>query len=178
LYDVQMGWYPAFPVGSGDAATQARLPVGESESYRVAVLPVSWEATDLQDMIPLDTTFGGTVDLEGYTWQANPEAVVVTLRWVTNAYLNTDYTVFVHLVSPEGGQAIAQGDAPPMGGRWPTSLWLPGVAVDDTHTIPLPRQLAAGTYQLWVGLYSPATAERLPLADGTDALLLTEISLP
>lgn len=178
LYDVQIGWYPSIPPGAGDAATQERLPVGEKESYRVAVLSVSWQATDLQGMIPVEATFGGSVDLEGYAWQNNSEAVVLTLRWATNAYLKTDYTIFVHLVSPEGEQAIAQGDAPPMGGRWPTSLWLPGVAINDAHTIPLPSELAPGTYHLLVGLYNPATNERLPLADGADAIRLTEINLP
>jgi hypothetical protein len=72
---------------------------------------------------------------------------------------------------------LAQGDAPPMGGRWKTFLWLPGVAVDDAHTITLPPNLPAGTYHLLVGLYDPVTGDRLPLPDGRDAMRFP-ISIP
>ena len=63
----------------------------------------------------------------------------MTLRWSADGYLATDYTVFVHLVDRRRRCGLAQGDAPPLGGRWPTSLWLPGMVLDDVHTIPLPR---------------------------------------
>jgi hypothetical protein len=65
-----------------------------------------------------------------------------------------------------------------MGGRWPTSLWLPGVALDDQHTVPIPRDLPPGSYELLVGLYDPATGARLPLAGGTDALRLEGLTIP
>lgn len=130
-------------------------------------------------MTPLGATFGQIITLEGTHLQAGPEAVHVTLRWSADDYLDTDYTVFVHLIDPDGdGQALAQGDAPPLGGRWPTSLWLPGVALDDAHTVPLPPDLPPGTYHLRVGLYDPESGMRLPLPDGADALLLAEIDLP
>ncbi len=72
---------------------------------------------------------------------------------------------------------VAQGDAPPMAGRWPTSLWLPGLTVDDVHTITRPPDLPAGTYHLLVGLYDPGTGDRLSLPDGRDAMRLP-ISIP
>jgi hypothetical protein len=101
------------------------------------------------------------------------------LGWSTDAYLDRDYTVFLHLVSPEGeGAAVAQSDGPPLDGEWPTSLWLPGMTLDDTHIIPIPAELPSGTYELLVGLYDPASSERLTLADGSDSLLLAEITLP
>jgi len=66
----------------------------------------------------------------------------------------------------------------PLGGRWPTSLWLPGVPLDDVHTNPLPENLPPGTYELLVGPYDPETGERLPLPDGNDALRLADLGLP
>ena len=69
-------------------------------------------------------------------------------------------------------------DAPPLAGRWPTSLWLPGVPLNDPHTVPLPPDLPAGIYELWVGLYDPGGGQRLPLPDGSDVLRLTEVRLP
>jgi hypothetical protein len=172
LYDVQVGWY--------DPATGRRLPVGEADTLRVAVVPVSWAGAGAQAITPLDVRFGDTVTLEGFAWQVGPEAAEVILRWSADALLDTDYTVFVHLVDPEDGdRLIAQGDGPPLGGRWPTSLWWPGVVLDDLHTVSLPKNLTtsslsglADTYDLLVGLYDPVTGNRLLLPDGSDAVRL------
>ncbi len=180
LYSVQVGWY--------EPTTQERLPVGEGTTFRVAVLPVSWVGTGPQAVSPLDTRFGEAITLEGYAWEVDPGMVQVTLRWAADAFLDTDYTVFVHLVDPEDGdRMVAQGDAPPLGGRWPTSLWLPGVRLDDVHAIPLPadpsdvsssgRNVRPGTYDLLVGLYDPRTAERLLLPDGSDAVRLVGVDV-
>lgn len=169
LYSVEIGWY--------SPETQERLPAGEGNTIRVAVLPVGQETGGPQVMMPLGTHFGPAITLEGYTWQADSEALHVTLRWSADDYLDTDYTVFVHLVAPDGDQALAQGDAPPLEGRWPTSLWLPGMSLDDPHTIPLPPDLPPGTYHLLVGLYDPATGQRLPLPDGRTALRLSPLSI-
>ncbi len=170
LYDLQVGWY--------DPASEERLPVGEGNTVRVAVLPVSWTGTEPQTLTSVGARFGDLITLEGYTWQAEPGTVQVTLRWSTDAFLDTDYTVFVHLVDPEDGdRMVAQADAPPMGGRWPTFLWLPGVVVDDVHIITLPPDLPTGTYHLLVGLYDPVTGARLALPEGRDAVRLS-ISIP
>jgi hypothetical protein len=170
LYDVQVGWY--------DPATDERLPVGEGTAFRVAVLPVSWAGTGQEDLIPAGDRFGEVVTLEGYAWQADADEVQVTLRWGVAAPLDSDHTVFVHLVGADGDDAaIAQGDAPPLGGRWPTSLWLPGITLDDVHTISLPEDLAAGSYHLLVGFYNPATGERLRLPDGRDVVRLAGVKI-
>ncbi len=170
LYTIEIGWY--------NLETRERLPVGEGNTVRVAVLPVGQLAIGPQAMTPLGTRFGQGIALEGYTWQADPGALRVTLRWSAGDYLNTDYTVFVHLIAPDkADRIVSQGDAPPLGGRWPTSLWQPGVSLDDVHTIPLPSDLPSGAYHLLVGLYDPA-GHRLPLPDGSDAVRLTDIHLP
>jgi hypothetical protein len=171
LYGVEVGWY--------DPRTQVRLPVGEGSSFRVAVVPVGWEGSGLQSTTPLGISFGEAISLEGFAWQLQPDALEVTLGWSADAYLDRDYTVFLHLVSPGGeGEVVAQSDGPPLDGEWPTSLWLPGMTLDDTHIIPIPAELPHGTYHLLAGLYDPATRERLTLPDGSDSLLLTEITLP
>jgi hypothetical protein len=171
LYSIQAGWY--------DPASGERLPVGEGHSFRMAVLPVDWTGTGPQTVTPLDASFGNVIRLKGYAWQVHQEAVQGTLRWLADTFMDTDYTVFVHLVNPEDGdRLVAQGDSPPLEGRWPTSLWQPGVALDDVHTIPLPQDLPAGTYDLLVGLYDPATGQRLSLPDGSDAVRLTGLKIP
>jgi hypothetical protein len=170
LYDIQVGWY--------DPATGERLPVGEGTAFRVAVLPVSWTGTGQEDLLPVGERLGEKITLEGYAWQPDAQELRVTLRWSVDGLLASDLTVFVHLVGAKNdGGVIAQGDGPPLGGRWPTSLWLPGIALDDWHTISLPEDLPAGTYQLRVGLYYPATGERLRLPDGRDAVQLGGVEI-
>jgi len=132
-------------------------------------------------LTPLEAAFraaGATITLRGYKASVRPGAVNVTLRWATDGYPDADYTVFLHLVpADDGEQVVAQGDAPPLDGRWPTSLWRPGAELDDTHTIPLPADLPPGVYRLLVGLYDPVTGARLPLLGGGDALPLTTVQI-
>ena len=171
LYDVRVGWY--------DPATQERLSAGEGNSFRVAVLPVAWTGSAIQAIPPLGIRLGKAITLEGYAWQLDRGMMQVTLRWSSDTFLNANYTVFVHLVDPENGdRLVGQGDAPPLDGRWPTLLWLPGMALDDVHTIPLAGDLSPGTYHLLVGIYDPRTGQRLLLSDGSDSVRLTGITVP
>ncbi len=173
LYDIRSGWY--------DPADGRRLPVGGGDSLRLAVLPVAWPTAPTAGLTPLEAAFraaGATITLRGYKASVRPGAVNVTLRWATDGYPDADYTVFLHLVpADDGEQVVAQGDAPPLDGRWPTSLWRPGAELDDTHTIPLPADLPPGVYRLLVGLYDPVTGARLPLLGGGDALPLTTVQI-
>lgn len=187
LYHIEVGWY--------DPRTEERLPVASSDAqpdnpeasaYPVAVVPVDWSQDMAQDIIPLNARFGQAIDavpepaieLHGYRLQATPQALRLTLRWLAKAYVDADYTVFVHLVPLEGDdKALSQGDAPPLSGRWPTSLWVPGQVLDDEHVVPLPADLPPGAYSLLVGLYDADTGQRLRLADGQDAVRL-DLSLP
>jgi hypothetical protein len=153
--------------------------VGEGTFFRVAVLPVDRETTGPQAMSPVAARFGEQISLESYAWQVDAEAVHLTLRWSADSYVDGNYAVFAHLIGPDGAErVVSQSDAPPMGGRWPTSLWLPGVALDDVHAIAVPAGLPPDTYEVWVGLYDPVSGIRLPLPDGSDALHLAEIHLP
>jgi hypothetical protein len=171
LYDIKVGWY--------DPLSHERLSVGGGYALRVGVLPLGGAVDEAQPVTPLDLQFNDAITLQGYSLQKGPEAVEVTLRWTSNQHIDTDYTVFVHLAPlDDPNQVVAQGDSPPMAGRWPTSLWLPGLALDDAHSIPLPPGLPAGRHGLLVGLYDPLTGERLRLPDGSDAALLVETDLP
>ena len=60
---------------------------------------------------------------------------------------------------------MTQADGVP--GEWtrPTTGWLPGEYVMDTHTLNLPAELPPGPLTLRVGLYDPVTGARL-MADG------------
>jgi hypothetical protein len=88
----------------------------------------------------------------------------LTLFWQAQANPPTDYTVFVHLVAPDG-HLVAQADSPPAAGAYPTSLWDPGEIIIDSHPLP---DLPPGRYAIRVGLYRPETGERLPVADSPE----------
>ncbi len=94
----------------------------------------------------------------------------VVLYWRAEGFVERAYTVFVHLVGPDG-QLVGQADGPPQDGRHPTTHWLPGEVVADTHRLPLPAGASPGVYGMLVGLYDPTTLERLPAHDAVGARL-------
>jgi hypothetical protein len=176
LYDVEVGWY--------DPVTGERLPVNGGSAFRVAVLPVDWDTTPSENLEPADASFGGLIALQGYSWEIESGLLRVTLRLSLDEagqarpYLDRNYTVFIHVVPAEGrAPVVAQSDQEPLGGRWPTLLSLPGMALDASATIPL-SDLEPGIYSILVGLYEPATGGRLTLSDGSDAWHLTDFEWP
>jgi hypothetical protein len=129
----------------------------------------------------IEAKFGSSIQLTGF-W-LNPQNIApgpelpVLLQWVTAQQLQTDYTVFVHLVGPDG-TLVAQSDAVP---TWltpqATSEWSPGQPVLDRHLLTLPPTLSPGSYTLLVGLYHAPTLERLPLAGGGDMHPLMDLDV-
>lgn len=138
-------------------------------------------STALLDRPPIHTTvdarFGdSSIALIGF--DPPPEllqpnvAIPLTLYWQSlTGQITTGYTVFTHLLA-EDGHLIAQHDSPPANGQRPTDEWISGEFIIDPHEL-IWRDLAySGPAQLAVGLYDPATGERLATSDGTDAFLL------
>lgn len=96
------------------------------------------------------------------------ELLALRLVWTTTAPVATNYTVFVHLIGPDG-KIVAQSDRAPENGFYPTASWSVGDRVEDLYGLPLPTGLPAGEYRLVVGWYRPETGERLLLGNGADA---------
>ncbi|MCX6032569.1 MAG: exosortase-associated EpsI family protein [Chloroflexi bacterium] len=131
----------------------------------------------------VNADLGGRIALLGYdlSWPSAGRALTVTLYWQATSALDTDYTVFVHLLD-QAGQIAAQHDGWPLAGRYPTSAWDQGEIVADAHTLDT-SGLASGAYQVAVGMYDLATLQRLPITvDGRrvpeDRLFLLEFTLP
>lgn len=76
----------------------------------------------------------------------------------------TDYQVFVHVFDADAN-LIAQSDAPPLNGRYPTHYWRKGERIVDCITLE-----ANTAASIAFGLYDSATQTRLP-AYQTDAAL-------
>jgi hypothetical protein len=86
--------------------------------------------------------------------------VRVRLNWQSLAPFDRGQTVFVQVLAP-GPRLVAQQDAPPLGGKLPTTFWLPGDGIADEYVVPLPADLPPGEYDVAVGMYDPASGTRL-----------------
>ncbi len=175
-YRLDLGLYPT---GRPDNL----LTVGGSDRLPLACLTVG-EGTALPPpTTPTHITFGDRLRLVGYDLPSNlqPPTSNLQLHWQAIAPPDRDYTVFVHLIAPDG-TIVAQDDAPPGDPFCPTSLWLPGEVVLDGHPLAIPADLPPGSYRLLVGLYHQPDNERLPAvdADGVllgDSVVLTTLSI-
>jgi len=58
-----------------------------------------------------------------------------------------------------------QWDNPPVRGTYPTTDWSVGETVFDQYLIPLKEDAPLGEYRLLVGLYDPASGQRLAVLD-------------
>lgn len=125
----------------------------------------------------LDTAWQNGLTLVGYddglAALSPNERLTMRLVWITTQPLSTDYTMFLHLIGPDG-QIVAQRDQPPENGFYPTSGWAVDDLVEEQYVLQLPNNLAKGNYKLLVGLYNPKDGQRLQLMDGSDALDLTQ----
>jgi 4-amino-4-deoxy-L-arabinose transferase-like glycosyltransferase len=126
--------------------------------------------------------FGLDLRLRGYTDipAAPGQPLRMKLYWKILSPPATDYTLFAHLIGADG-QRYAQVDLP-----HPTSQWEADRYLTTELLVPLPAPLKAGTYQLVLGWYVPATGQRLALMaparqrsanDGPDGLVLMELSI-
>ena len=109
---------------------------------------------------------GGEVTLLGYDLpqtEVMPGSVVIlTLYWRCESPLDASYTVFTHLLDPDG-LVRGQVDSPPQGGVAPTTTWLAGEIIVDVYHIPVDKDAPAGDYRIEVGMYDSATIIRLPV---------------
>jgi hypothetical protein len=95
--------------------------------------------------------------------------------------MGADYTVFVHIVGPDG-KIWAQRDAPPDSGGYPTGRWAAGEVVSDPVLVPLPAQSPVSSLDVVVGMYRPDTGERLPVLNARgqpvdDKIVLEQLKL-
>lgn len=128
------------------------------------------------------------------TRSTTPSPIYLSTYWRARQSLAHDYKFFVHVVDGQGNlvrgldhypyetrpdygvtsvefnpqlcAACADNPPPdyPNRGLFPTSLWMPGQALKET--ILLPSDLAPGIYTIRIGMYDPATMQRLDVDDG------------
>ena len=117
-----------------------------------------------------DYELGDMISLVGYDLPdelRTAQPLMFTLYWRASGATDRPHTVFVHLVDRQG-QLVAQTDAQPVSGNYPTDLWGDNEVISDTHVLALPIDLSGGDYRVLVGLYSVETGQRLLVLDSED----------
>lgn len=145
---------------------------------RFTLPPEQWPS--LAAATPITGAWQNGVALKGYTLAPQPvrpgENLTVNLFWQANQTIAENFVVFVHLLT-ESGQIIAQHDALPRAGAYPTPWWRPGVIIEDNHTLPIPGDAPEGRYRLLAGLYSAETGVRPLLTSGDDYMTLGQVEI-
>jgi hypothetical protein len=164
------GYYP-FEIEPDLASGQYELLVwlGEDSSTEPFSLgPLTIKEDGCPAALPeqatsIDALFDDQMRLLGYEVQRpTPEQLNITLYWRGEQRMADDYKVFVHVFNQDTGIPVAQDDAMPHRGGFPTRFWAPGDLIVDHISINL-AQAPAGEFGLAIGVYDPLTQERLPL---------------
>ena len=121
-----------------------------------------------------DVRFGGRIHLRGYgiaRAAVSPgESIPLTLYWEAGGPTERDYTLFVHLIGPDGG-LVGQVDRIPGSGTAPTSSWAEEQVIVDEVALPTAPSAEAGFYRIAIGFYDAAYGERLSVTEGDGQVL-------
>ena len=176
--DVPSGlyWLELLVTGAAGSATLSERAGNHSAPAAIGPIQIGADlAAGREPAYPANVAFADNVSLRGYdlTCTVAGNALSVALHWEATDSVSQDYTVFVHLLSPDG-QLLAQHDSSPL---LPTGQWAAGTRVLDMHTLALPSGQPPSEYQIRLGLYHWPDMERLPIVpspcvDVKDAALL------
>jgi 4-amino-4-deoxy-L-arabinose transferase-like glycosyltransferase len=144
-------------------------PLGPAaELTAIEVLPTTRIFSPPQPQAQRQANFDDKILLLGADVAPDPVApggtLSVTLYWQALAEMDVPYSVFVHLLGPDG-QVVTGHDGEPASGTRPTTGWVPGEFITDLHEVPVPADLSPGQYVIEVGLYDAGAPgmPRLPV---------------
>lgn len=107
------------------------------------------------------------VNFDGRFWlqnskvtQLDEQTIQVDLTWQKNGTELPNQVAFLHVLGGNG--LISQNDAPPGGPYWFAHWWQPDQWVQERRILHLPQPFDPAQHTIRVGLYDPATLERLP----------------
>ena len=136
--------------------------------------PASTSVTLAAIARPLEVDFGDGVRLLGYDLSADiwvpGDTLYLTLYWQARHPVGHRYKVFTHVLGEVYNARSrsflwGQQDNEPVGGARPTSTWRSDEVIVDGYAILLDPGAPPGVYSVEIGLYDPATLERLPVLD-------------
>lgn len=158
-------------IGVYDYTTGERLRVDGQDHLVIGYVAV--QPRPIVDGVanPLRINFSDQIALIGFDIEQRVirpgETLELTLWWEALSVPQEDYVVFAHLILPPDA-VWAGSDEMPQRGAAPTSQWQPGQRIKDQVQLMLPANAPPGIYYIEIGLYDPATVERLTV-NGSDA---------
>lgn len=167
---------PSLPTGSytvvlGLLDAQTERPYGSPKPVQsIAVQSQICNLANRTEATDTNALFGDDLYLIEYKVRQQNRHLEVTLYWRAQRHMSIDYNIFVHVFDLTTDQPIAQDDAMPHRWAYPTTFWWPGEIVDDRIPISL-EGVPPGSYGIAVGVYDPATGERLPLVNDQGHLI-------
>ena len=100
--------------------------------------------------------------------------IEIWLDWRALKQVETSYKVFVHLIQNDQLAAPPADYYTPLGGAFPTQLWIPvwveGQSVSDPYRLTIPSTLSPGDYAVEIGMYELSSTRRAPLFDHAGSL--------
>lgn len=108
---------------------------------------------------------GENIRFMGYDLSGNlspGRRLSLTLYWQAVQSMADDYTIFVHLLGSDE-HLLAQHDAPPLGGTYPTSRWVVSDVFSHRVSLTIPTDSPPGRYELFAGMYTYPDIIRLPV---------------
>jgi hypothetical protein len=140
-----------------------------------------WPNGYVRETQPVNANLADVVELQAFSAKGERfhagDTVQVTLYWMALETLDRDYKTFLHLTDAEVTRQPTQHDDDPGGDFTPTTRWMPGELVPDSHTLTLPQDLPPGRYHIWADMYEYPSVTNLDVlsadvpSDGKRVLL-------
>ena len=134
----------------------------------IKITPQEWPAVAEQLALLGDAIALTAVSLSTNT--AKPgDTILIDITWQAIGNPQQDFATLIHLA--EANQPpLAQGDDQPRGGSYPTRIWAAGEVIPDQYRLIVPPDLPLGCYPVWLGMYTVADTQRLPLTVNRERL--------
>ncbi|MHB8628334.1 MAG: ArnT family glycosyltransferase [Aggregatilineales bacterium] len=149
-------------------------PIGDSVTIGWVKVPPTTDASVPSEAHGLDVNFGfkgGVFILRAASATVDAQRnAAIRLFWQTTASRPAiDATVFVHLLGADGS-LVAQQDARPHDGQYPTYIWDAGEMVVTDYHMPIPSNVDPAALHVQLGMYTFPSLARLPaVSDGAPA---------
>jgi hypothetical protein len=130
----------------------------------IKIVPAEWPAAG-EVIVRLGDDIGVTAVSQLSGEFQRGETLTIDVIWQATGRPGQDYATLVHLGAADQ-PPLAQGDAHPRGGSYPTRLWQPGEVIQDRYFLTIPEGLPGGCYPVWLGMYEVVGFSRLPLTVG------------
>ncbi len=160
-------------------------PLHQTQPYYFAYHVPPGARINVNPEYQVHANWDGKVRLLGYDLDApnyDPgQEIDMNLYFEALDEMDTNYTVFVHLLGPtnpaEGSPMWAQSDSEPCDRFVPTSRWRRGEVIQHRVRLPIPKNAPTADYQFEVGLYDLETMERLPVVSASEGAKDNAVSL-